>query len=278
MIRLDYYVRRHPDLDQETFQARWLQDHGKLWVKHADVLGLKRYSQVHDWPEQPFCASWRQAFNVEGQPYDGVSTTYWPSYRLLSEAMATPEGRATMAEIFDDEQRIMDTANCMLSFGIVHPVINPRGKLVASEETDVFRCIYFPEGLPQYSLEQIQRHWIAVHAWLTHEYSASSPNMRYHQVHAVEYPLAEQLRRARGIRRNSNHFGHAEAWSSQKEFDRAARNPRRQELFPLFLADIDGFCDNSKGYFLAGKEFLLVDDEVYQLPLPEPQDFWPETG
>ena len=44
MIRLDYFVRRDPALEQEEFQALWLQDHGKLWVKHADTLGLRRYT------------------------------------------------------------------------------------------------------------------------------------------------------------------------------------------------------------------------------------------
>jgi hypothetical protein len=274
MIRLDYYVRRKPELEQEDFQAQWLQEHGRLWVKHAEALGVRRYTQVHDWPDHPVCEAWRTGYGVQGQPYDGVSTAYWPSYRVLVDAMATVEGLAGMADILAHEKRIIDTPKCILSFGIVHPVLNPRGKVVASEETDVFRCMYFPEGLPQFSVEKIQRHWIAVHAWLTHEYSASSPNKRYFQVHAVEYPIAEDMRAARGIVHNLRHFGHAEAWSCQEEFQQAANNPRRQELLPMFLADIDAFCDKNRGYFLAGKEFHLVDDEMYTLPLPTPNDFW----
>lgn len=276
MIRLDYYVRRNPDLEQEAFQALWLQEHGKLWVKHAEALGVRRYTQVHDWPDHPLCQAWQAGYGAQGQPYDGVSTAYWPSYRVLEDALASPEGRAGMDEILQDESRLIDTPNCILSFGIVHPVLNPRQSLVASEETDLFRCMYFPRGLPQYSVEVIQRHWISVHAWLTHEYSVSSPNKRYFQVHALEYPIADELRAARGIKQVPHHFGHAEAWSTQDEFDRAASNVRRQELFPLFLADIDAFCDNTKGYFLAGKEFHLVDEEIYNSPLPEPLDLWPK--
>lgn len=275
MIRLDFYVRRRADLDQEPFQARWLQEHGRLWVRYADVLGLKRYTQVHDWPDHPLSTAWRDSYGVQGKPYDGVSTAYWPSYRALCDALASDEGRAAMREIQADEQRIIDTANSMLSFGIVHPVINPRSRIVASEETDVFRCLYFPEALPGYSVEEVQRHWIAVHGWLSHEYRLHSPSKRYHQVHAVEYPLAEELREARGMQCNPRHFGHAEAWSSQAEFDHAVADPRRNDLFPLFLADIDAFCDKRRGYFLVGKEFKLVDEEVYQAPLPKPEDLWP---
>lgn len=277
MIRLDYYVRRRPELDQEEFQARWLQEHGKLWVKHAESLGVRRYTQVHDWPEHPMCQAWRTGYGVKGQPYDGVSTAYWPSYRVLQEALATDQGRQANAEILADEKQLIDTSDSMLSFGIVHPVLNPRGELVASEETDIFRCMYFPEGLPQYSVDMIQRHWIAVHAWLTHEYSSNSPHKRYFQVHALEYPIAEEMRAERGMVLNPRHFGHAEAWTSQVELDRAAANPRRGELFPMFLADIDAFCDKSRGYFLAGKEFHLVDEEIYTLPLPVPPDFWSDN-
>lgn len=272
MIRLDYYVRRNPLLEQEEFQARWLQDHGRLWVKHAEALGVRRYTQLHDWPEHPVSAAWRAAYGVKGQPYDGVSTACWPSYKALQEALSSAEGRAAMSDILRHEKEIIDTPSCILSFGIVHPVINPRGKIVASEETDVFRCAYFPEGLPQYNLETIQRHWLAVHAWLSHEHSESSPHMRYFQVHALEYPIAQQLRRERGIEHGAHHFGHAEAWSSQLEFDRAAANPERETLVPMFLADIEALCNTRKGYFLSGKEFQLLDDPIYGKTLPQPGD------
>jgi len=278
VIRLDYYARRLPELEQERFQAWWLQEHGKLWVRHADALGLKRYTQLHDWPDHPLCTAWRQSYAVSGQPYDGVSTAYWPSYQVLVDALDTRPGQAAMAEILEHERSMIDTANSMLAFGIVHPVINPRGRLVASEESHLFRCVYFPEGQPHYSREQIQRHWIAVHAGLSHEFSASSPNKRYHQVHALDLPLADRLRDDRGMRANPRHFGHAEAWSCQSEFDRAAADPGRAELFPLFLADIDAFCDRSRGYFLVGKEFSLVDEDIYGAPLPRPEDFWPRKG
>ena len=51
MIRLDYYLRCKPELGQEAFQAPRLQEYGKLWVKHAETLGARRYGLVHDWPD-----------------------------------------------------------------------------------------------------------------------------------------------------------------------------------------------------------------------------------
>ena len=272
MIRMDYYVRRDPTLEQEEFQALWLQEHGKLWVKHADALGLRRYTQVHDWPGHPLCEQWRGMYGAYGQAYDGVATACWPSYKALQVALETPAGAQAMAEILAHEKTIVDTSNSSLSFGIVHPVINPRDKIVASEESNVFRCVYFPEALPHLDLATIQRHWISVHGGLSQEHCTHSPHKRYLQVHAVDYPLTETLRAERGITANPRHFGHAEAWSSAREFQLAAVSPRREELLPLFLADIDAFCDISRGYLLAGKEFHLVDEEIYTTPLPQPGD------
>lgn len=272
MIRLDYYVRRKPELSQEEFQARWLQDHGKLWVRHAEVLGVKRYTQLHDWPDHPVARLYRNGWGITGEAYDGVSTAYWPSYKVLEQALATATGTAAMTEILADELQLIDTSRSILSFGIVHPIINPPAKITASEENEVVRGVYFPEGLPQYDVETIQRHWIAVHGGLTCEYMVTSPNRRYLQVHAIEYPVADAMRRARGMTHGLHHFGHADVCSSEDDFARSTKNPRRQELFPLYIADIDAFADCNTGYFVVGKEFYLVDDELYALPLPQPGD------
>lgn len=272
MIRLDYYVQRKAELTQEEFQARWLQQHGKLWVKHADTLNVRRYSQLHDWPDHPVSIAYRNGWGVTGVPHDGVSTCYFASYKAFEEAIATEEGQAAMAEILADELEFIDTSRCMLSFGIVHPVINPRQKIVATEDSEIMKGIYFPEGLPQFDVDTIQRHWIAVHCWLTNEHCVNSPNMQYYQVHAREYPVLEEMRKARNMTRNPLHFGHAEAWSCEAEFEKAAQNPVRAETAHLFMDDIDAFADKNKGYFVVGKEFNLVDEDIYTEPLPQPGD------
>ena len=140
MIRLDYYVRRDPALEQEEFQALWLQDHGKLWVKHADTLGLRRYTQVHDWPEHPLCKTWRDMYGASGYAYDGVSTACWPSYKVLESSLSTPAGAEAMAEILAHEKTIMDTPNCILSFGVVGHARRKKTDQIAHQKTDCDPC------------------------------------------------------------------------------------------------------------------------------------------
>jgi hypothetical protein len=270
MIRLNYYVRRKSGLTVEEFQQHWRETHGPIWAKFADLLGVRRYVQVPDLPDHPISAGYKEGYLVTGEPYDGVSVACWAEIAVLERALASDEGRDAWNEILEDEREFVDHKRSMLSFGTDHPVINPRGKLVASEDSDLLRGIYFPQGLPGIEMPELQRHWIAIHGGLTHDLSEWSPNMRYFQVHAVDHEIADAMRKARGMSKGVNYFGHAEIWTCPAEVEKAANSPRRTELFPYYIADIEAFCDMDTGYFVMGKEYYFVDKVIYTLPLPQP--------
>ena len=271
MIRLNYYVRRKAGMSVEEFQQYWRENHGPLWAKFADALGVRRYTQVYDSPADPIAEYLKAGYSVTGEPYDGLSVACWSEIRVLEEALQTPHGKEAWKSILEDEKAFIDHESSMLSFGTDHPVINPRGKLYANEGSDLVRGAYFPKGLPGIELGELHRHWIAIHGGLTHDLSEHSPNIRYFQVHSVENDIARELRAARGMTPSERYFGHAEVWISQAEIDRASQNPIRQELFPLFIADIEAFCDMDTGYFIIGKEQHFVDMPIYTLPLPQPE-------
>ena len=276
MIKLNYYIRRKRGMSVDEFQDYWRNQHGKLWIDHADVLGVRRYTVVPD-GDDPVAQSYRTGYRVVGEPYDGLAVTCWAEIRVLEVALQTAEGRAAWQAIFEDEKNFIDHARSMLAFGTDHPVINPRGKLVAREDNDLIRGAYFPEGLPGIALPEMHRHWIAVHGGLTHDLSEHSPNIRYFQVHRVDHPITDAMRVVRDMKDNPFYFGHAEVWSNIAEHEKAANNPKRQEYFPLFIADIEAFCNMDKGYFILGKEYPLVDKPIYTLPLPQPAFDTPQT-
>ena len=270
MIRLNYYVRRKPRMPVEEFQHRWKVSHGPLWAKFADALGVRRYVQVPDQPDHPIGQGYREGYKVTGEPYDGVSVACWAEIAVLEQALASADGRNAWNAILEDEREFIDHSRSMLSFGTDHPVINPRGKLVASEDTDLIRGIYFPQGLPGIEFHELKRHWIAIHGGLTHDFSEHSPNMRYFQVHAVDHAIADAMRQARGMGKGTRYFGHAEIWTCPAEVEKAANSPRRTELFPYYIEDIEAFCDMDTGCFVVGKEYYFVDKDIYTLPLPQP--------
>lgn len=270
MIRLNFYVRRKPGMSVADFQTYWRENHGPLWAEHAETLGCRRYVQVHDDPENPIGLGLKEGYRVKGESYDGVSVACWSEIAVLERALLTGEGKAAWNALLKDELEFVDHKRSMLSFGTDHPVINPRGKLIASEESDMVRGVYFPQGLPNLEFAELQRHWIAIHGGLTHDFAEHSPNIRYFQVHGVDNDVADAMRKARGMEKVENYFGHAEIWTSPAEQEKAAQSPRRVELFPYYIADIEAFCDMDTGYFVIGKEYYFVDKDIYTLPLPQP--------
>jgi hypothetical protein len=270
MIRLDYYVRRKSNSTVEEFGNWWLGQHAKLWRKHAELLGIRRYVQLLDDPDGAIGIGYRKAYNASGEAYDGVATTCWTDVRVLEEALKTQAGQDAYQEILADELEYLDTPHCRLSFGVNHAVLFPREKIVATDTTDYTRVIYFPDALPNLAIKEVQRHWIAVHGGLTQDYAPNSPNAKYIQVHSCEYELAIKMRADRNMPKNDRHFGHAEAWTSVADQEQAEKNPRRRELFPMYIMDIEAFADSSTGYLASGKEYFVVDKEIYTTPMPKP--------
>ena len=270
MIRLDYYLRRKAGANLQGFKNWWTGRHADLWRDHAEALGIRRHVQLVGDPENPIGIGYRKAYDATGEPFDGLATTCWPDIRVLQAALETRAGQTAYEEILADELEHIDTPRCRLSFGINHAVLFPREKIEATADTDYTRVAYFPDALPGLAIPEVQRHWIAVHGGLTQDYAPNSPNAKYIQVHCCEHELAERMRADRSMPKHDRHFGHAEVWTSPADQERAANNPRRQELFPLYIEDIENFADSHTGYLLAGKDHYVVDKEIYTSPLPKP--------
>lgn len=270
MIRLDYYIRRKPGMDVAEFRDYWKSTHAGLWQKHADILGVRRQVHLEDHPDHPMADPARAAYKVTGEPFDGVSTSIWADIRVLEAALETEAGQAAYQEILDDEKNFIDQKRSYLNFGVEHAVVFDRERLYATDDTSIIRGVYKPNHLPGHDMKELQRHWIAVHGGMSHEFTVGSGNRRYMQVHAGNYFLGEKMRADRGIDFNPLYFGHAEAFTSPEDAAEAATHNRPHELFEMFVVDIDNFADPSSGYFALGKEYLVVDKQVYTLPLPKP--------
>ena len=47
MVKLTFVLRRAAHLTRAEFQRYWREQHAPLVEKHRDVLGIRRYVQVH---------------------------------------------------------------------------------------------------------------------------------------------------------------------------------------------------------------------------------------
>lgn len=121
MIKLVFSLRRKPELTREGFQHYWLETHGPLVRSHAEVLGIRRYVQVHALPEnvQVLLQTSRRA----PPAYDGVAELWYDDLESIGRAASTEEGRAAGLALLEDERRFIDHSQSPLWFGTEHPLV-----------------------------------------------------------------------------------------------------------------------------------------------------------
>jgi uncharacterized protein (TIGR02118 family) len=115
MIKLSFAVRRRADVDAAEFHRYWRDEHGPLVRSFQDVLGIRRYVQLHR-IETPFNDALRASRNAL-EPFDGVAELWWDDLDALVAGTATPEGRDAAQALLEDEGRFIDLTRSSLWLG-----------------------------------------------------------------------------------------------------------------------------------------------------------------
>jgi uncharacterized protein (TIGR02118 family) len=121
MIKLTFCLTRLPHLTREGFQNYWFNTHGPLVRSVGEVLGIRRYVQMHSLPDalsEPLRAS-------RGGPaaYDGVAELWYDSLEDLGARLQDPAAREAGARLLEDEKRFIDLPRSPLWWGQERPVI-----------------------------------------------------------------------------------------------------------------------------------------------------------
>ncbi|HEY5011226.1 MAG TPA: EthD domain-containing protein [Acidimicrobiia bacterium] len=122
MIKIVFCLRRRPELSREEFQTYWRTQHAPLVRVHAEVLGIRRYVQVHsvDDAVSVAVAGPRQS----PEPFDGVAELWLDSIDALVAAGGSEAGRAASAELLEDERRFIDLPRSPLFLAEEHVIID----------------------------------------------------------------------------------------------------------------------------------------------------------
>jgi uncharacterized protein (TIGR02118 family) len=106
MTKVVFMLLKRPDWSREEFGAYWRGEHVAI-ARH--VPGLRRYVQNHFLPE-----------SIQGEPpCDGVAELWFDSAEAFQQALATPEGQATLADL----PRFCDPARSMAVLAEEHTVL-----------------------------------------------------------------------------------------------------------------------------------------------------------
>jgi len=121
MIKLTFCLRRRPGMAQEEFQRYWRTAHAALVAERAEVLGIRRYVQLHTADLPGLHESLQGRNGGAPQPYDGVAELWFDS--LDDFVAGGPEKKQASGELLADERNFIDLPNSPMWLGEEHVVV-----------------------------------------------------------------------------------------------------------------------------------------------------------
>ena len=114
MIRLTTTLRRRPGLSLELFFAHWLNVHAPLVRSHADVLGIRKYVQLHTLADQ---------HDDRDAAYDGLAQIWFDSREDFTARMRSTDGKAAARRVREDERLFIDIERTIAWWGSEHVIL-----------------------------------------------------------------------------------------------------------------------------------------------------------
>lgn len=121
MIKLTFCLRRRADMTLEAFQRYWRTTHAALVAERAELLGIRRYVQLHSADLPRLHKSLQSRNGGAPQPYDGVAELWFDSLDVFVDN--SPEKMQASAELLADERNFIDLPNSPMWLGKEHVVV-----------------------------------------------------------------------------------------------------------------------------------------------------------
>lgn len=122
MIKLTFCLRRKQGMTLEAFQAYWRGAHAAMVAERANVLGIRRYVQVHTTELDGLHQVLQARNGGSPEPFDGVAELWFDS--LEGFRSQDPDARAASAELLADERTFIDLASSPMFVGEEYVVVD----------------------------------------------------------------------------------------------------------------------------------------------------------
>ena len=117
MIKLTFCLRRRPDLSAEEFHRYWREDHGPLVQARAEVLGIRKYQQVHTVDDDALHGALQARNGGSPPPFDGIAEVWVDDLDTFKGGNGSPEARQAAADLLEDERNFIDLPNSPMWLG-----------------------------------------------------------------------------------------------------------------------------------------------------------------
>lgn len=108
MIKLTFCLRRKPELSPDEFSQYWREEHGPLVRDRAEVLGIRKYQQVHTVDEHELHDALQRRNGGAPAPFDGIAEVWVDDVETFRGGTGTDESRQAARELLEDEGRFID--------------------------------------------------------------------------------------------------------------------------------------------------------------------------
>jgi len=105
----------------DDFQRYWRGSHAALVAERAEVMGVRRYVQVHTTDLPGLHKALRARNGGAPEPYDGVAELWFDSLDKLGGD--DPARLQAAAEMLEDERRFIDLPNSPMWFSEEHVIV-----------------------------------------------------------------------------------------------------------------------------------------------------------
>lgn len=117
MIKLTFCLRRRPDLSVDEFHRYWRDEHGPLVTARAEVLGVRKYQQVHTIAETELHAALQRRNGGSPEPFDGIAEIWVDDVDAFRNGSGLPGSRDAANDLLDDEAKFIDLPNSPMWLG-----------------------------------------------------------------------------------------------------------------------------------------------------------------
>lgn len=121
MIKLCFCLKRLPHLSRAEFQRYWKEVHAPLVAARAEVLGIRRYVQVHTVDDERL-AGVAAVRGSLGQEYDGIAELWFDSADALA-ADPSPAAQQAGLDLLEDERNFIDLPHSPIFFAQENVVV-----------------------------------------------------------------------------------------------------------------------------------------------------------
>lgn len=123
MLKLIMCSTRLPHLTRAEFDLHWRETHAPLVIRHAPLLGIRRYIQTVPYADPAAQAQLQQGRGTLPVDFDGCAELWWDDMPSHLAARASQEGLAALRELIEDEKRFVDLSRSQLWYGTERSIV-----------------------------------------------------------------------------------------------------------------------------------------------------------